>query len=60
MQHKRMRRNFVMALPLELLITGPLTRAIFRAIFSKEEERRMDAELEAEHAAEAETAVASR
>ena len=37
-------RNFIMALPLQLIIAGPLARAIFRAIFGREEQERMDAE----------------
>ena len=37
-------RNFIMALPLQLLIAGPLARAIFRAIFGRAEQQRMDAE----------------
>lgn len=37
-------RNFIMALPLQLLIAGPLARSIFRALFGREEQRRMDAE----------------
>ena len=41
-------RNFIMALPLQLLVAGPLARAIFRAIFTDREAERMDADLEAE------------
>lgn len=36
-------RNFIMALPLQLIIVGPLSRAIFRAVYGREEQRRMDA-----------------
>lgn len=37
-------RNFIMALPLQLLVAGPLACAIFRAIFGRAEQQRMDAE----------------
>ncbi len=37
-------RNFIMALPLQLIIVGPLSHAIFRAIYGREEQQRLDAE----------------
>ena len=45
-------RNFIMALPLQLIIVGPLSRAIFRAIYGRAEQERLDAEDEAETRAE--------
>ena len=54
-------RNFIMALPLQLIIVGPLSRAIFRAIFGRAEQERLDAEDEAETRAElAEEAAAAQ
>ena len=41
-------RNFVMALPLQLLIVGPLARLIFRSIFIREKGKKGTNEIQAE------------
>ncbi len=41
-------RNFVMALPLQLLIVGPIARGLFRAIFRREKKEKVEAAISAE------------
>lgn len=45
-------RNFVMALPLQFLIVGPLARLIFRSIFIREKGKKGTNEIQAEEIAE--------
>ncbi|WP_322150937.1 hypothetical protein [Paratractidigestivibacter sp.] len=40
-------KNFIMALPLQLIIVGPLSRVVFRAIYGRAKQKRLDAEDEA-------------